>query len=259
MARISVLIPTYNERDNISTLIDEIFNYISRFPYDVHIVVIDDNSSDGTGQIVAKIAKNNDQVHLLSRPGKYGLGSAYIHGFRWSESNLSPHIFVQMDADFSHPPRYLTTLIKNALSGYDVVIGSRYIEGGGSVSWSLHRKIISMCANSITRLMVKIREKDATSGFRALSRRAVHTLLNFDLNSKGYAYQIESLFLYSRLGLSIKEIPILFFERRKGATKLSILDILNFIYLVLIMNVSKSKAIKQFKDIQRQYKGNFKY
>ncbi|MCP8304291.1 MAG: polyprenol monophosphomannose synthase [archaeon] len=259
MARIAVLIPTYNERDNISLLIDKVFNNFSDGTHDVHIVVIDDNSSDGTGYIVAKIAEVNDHVHLLSRPGKYGLGSAYMDGLRWSDSNLSPDVFVQMDADLSHPPHYLPTLVKEALEGHDVTIGSRYVEGGGSVSWSWYRRVISRGANSIARLMLRIREKDATSGFRTLSRRAVHALLDFDLSSKGYAYQIESLFLYSTLGLSIKEVPILFFERRKGETKLSILEILNFVYLLMFMSLTRFKALKQFKNISRHSKGNFKY
>ncbi|MCP8311186.1 MAG: polyprenol monophosphomannose synthase [Candidatus Methylarchaceae archaeon HK01M] len=259
MARIAVLIPTYNERDNISLLIDEVFNNFSDGTHDVYIVVIDDNSSDGTGQIVAKITEVNDHVHLLSRPGKYGLGSAYIDGFRWSDSNLSPDVFVQMDADLSHPPYYLPTLIKKALEGYDVIIGSRYVEGGASVSWSWYRKVISRGANSIARLMLRIKEKDATSGFRTLSRRAVHALFDFDLSSKGYSYQIESLFLYSSFKLSIKEVPILFFEREKGETKLSILEILNFAYMLMLMSLTRFKVLKQFKKISKRSKGNFKY
>ncbi|NWG09546.1 MAG: polyprenol monophosphomannose synthase [Nitrososphaerales archaeon] len=238
MARIAILIPTYNERDNIPILIDDIFKILSN-GHDVHIVVIDDNSPDGTAQVVKKVSEHKNNVHLLSRPGKYGIGSAYIDGLIWSGSNLSPDVFVQMDADLSHPSYYLPELVKNILEGYDVVIGSRYVEGGGSVSWSWRRKMISKGANLITRLLLRIREKDATSGFRALSIRAVHKLLGFNLSSKGYAYQIESLFLYSKLKLPIKEVPILFFERRKGMTKLSISEITSFALLIIRMSMTR--------------------
>jgi len=233
MTKIAILIPTYNERDNITPLIDEVFRNLFHSAYDQHIIVIDDSSPDGTGYLVKDIAKNNDHVHLLSRAGKYGLGSAYKDGLKWSLSNLSPDIFVQMDADFSHPPQYLPNLVKGILEGYDVVLGSRYIRGGGSVSWHWHRKIVSRVANLMVRFILGVKEKDATSGFRALSKRAVNSLLNFTLSSKSYSYQIESLFLYSKLGLSIKEAPIFFFGRKKGRTKLSISDIVGFAYLII--------------------------
>ncbi|MCP8315961.1 MAG: glycosyltransferase, partial [archaeon] len=118
MARIAVLIPTYNERDNISLLIDEVFRNLSHEDHDSHIIVIDDSSPDGTGYLVKNIAEVNDHVHLLSRAGKYGLGSAYMDGLRWSCSNLSPDIFIQMDADFSHPPYHLPNLVRGILEGY---------------------------------------------------------------------------------------------------------------------------------------------
>lgn len=235
MTRIALLIPTYNERDNIPLLIDEVFRNLSHGAYDPHIIVIDDNSPDGTGYLVKDIAKVNDHVHLLSRSGKYGLGSAYTDGLKWSRSNLSPDIFVQMDADFSHPPRYLPNLVKGILKGHDVILGSRYVKGGGSVSWPWHRRLISRVANLMVKLMLGIKEKDTTSGFRTLSKRAVDSLLNFTLSSKSYSYQIESLFLYSKLGLLIKEVPIFFFGRKKGRTKLSIPDIIGFVYLLIHM------------------------
>ncbi len=241
MARIAVLIPTYNERDNIPLLMDEVFRILSYADYDSHIIVIDDNSPDGTGYLVKNIAEVNDHVHLLSRAGKYGLGSAYMDGLRWSYSNLSPDIFIQMDADFSHSPYNLPNLVKGILEGYDVIIGSRYVKSGGSTSWSWHRKLISKVANLIVHLMLRIKEKDATSGFRALSKKAVNSLLNFTLSSKGYSYQIESLFLYSNLGLSIKEFPILFFGRKKGRTKLSIPDIMSFVYLLIRLKTIRFK------------------
>ncbi|MGQ9469857.1 MAG: polyprenol monophosphomannose synthase [Nitrososphaerales archaeon] len=244
MARIAILIPTYNERDNIPTLIDEVFRNLSYADHDSHIIVIDDRSPDGTGYLVMKMAEINDHVHLISRAGKYGLGSAYVDGLKWSRSNLSPDIFIQMDADFSHPSYYLPNLVKGILDGYDVVIGSRYVKDGGSISWSWHRKLISRVANLMVRLILRIKEKDATSGFRALNKRAANSLLNFTLSSKGYSYQIESLFLYSKLGLSIKEVPILFFERRKGRTKLSIKEIISFAYFLIRLKTIRFKRPK---------------
>lgn len=244
MARIAILVPTYNERDNISLLIEEVFKNLSHTHHDLHIVVIDDSSPDGTGKLVMKIAEVNNRVHLLSRIGKHGLGSAYIDGFRWSLSNLSPDIFIQMDADLSHPPHYLSNFIEGILEGYDVIIGSRYVKGGGSKSWSWHRKIISKGANLLVRLIFRIKERDATSGFRALNKKAVNYLLKFTLSSKGYSYQIESLLLYSKLGLSIKEVPIIFIGRKKGMAKLSISEILRFAFLLIrlrIIRFNKSK------------------
>ncbi|MEM3436910.1 MAG: polyprenol monophosphomannose synthase [Nitrososphaerales archaeon] len=233
MARIAILIPTYNERDNIPLLIEEAFKNLSHNHHDLHIIIIDDSSPDGTGDLVMKIAEVNKNVHLLSRAGKYGLGSAYIDGFRWSLSNLSPDVFIQMDADLSHPPYYLSNFVEEILKGYDVIIGSRYVKGGGSTSWSWYRKIISKGANLFVHLIFRIKEKDATSGFRALSRKAVNYLLNFTLSSKGYSYQIESLLLCSKLGLLIKEVPIIFFGRKKGRAKLSILEILRFAFSLI--------------------------
>jgi dolichol-phosphate mannosyltransferase len=244
MAKIAILIPTYNEVDNISLLIDEIFKYLSPTGHDVHVVVIDDSSPDGTGDLVMKMAEVNDHIHLLSRAEKHGLGSAYIDGFRWSLSNLSSEIFVQMDADLSHPPYYLPIFVKSILEGYDVIIGSRYVKGGGSMSWSWHRKIISKGANLLVNLIFRIRENDATSGFRALSRRAVNHLLNSTLSSKGYSYQIESLLLYSKLGLLIKEVPIVFLGRKKGRAKLSISEIISFALLLIRLRVIKFKKSK---------------
>lgn len=244
LTRIAILVPTYNERDNISLLLGEVFKNLSNRNHDPHIVVIDDSSPDGTGDLVKKIAEANDHVHLLSRAGKLGLGSAYIDGFRWSLSNLSPDIFIQMDADLSHSPSYLPNLAEGVLEGYDVIIGSRYVKGGGSTSWSWHRRIISYGANLLVRLMLGIKEEDATSGFRALSKRAVKFLLKFTLSSRGYSYQIESLFLYSELGLPIKEVPIIFRGRKKGRAKLSISEILSFIFLLIRLRTIKFRFSK---------------
>ncbi|MEM3383427.1 MAG: polyprenol monophosphomannose synthase [Nitrososphaerales archaeon] len=244
MVRIAVFLPTYNERDNISLIIEEVFKNLSLTHYDLHVIVIDDSSPDGTGYLVMEIAEVNDHVHLLSRVGKQGLGSAYVDGFKWSLSNLSPDIFIQMDADFSHSPHYLSNFVGGILDGYDVIIGSRYVKGGGATSWSLHRKIISRGANLLVRLLFRIKEKDATSGFRALSKKAVNYLLKFDLSSKGYSYQIESLLLFSKLGLPIKEIPIIFFGRKKGKAKLSILEILRFAFLLIRLRFIKFNKLK---------------
>ncbi|MCP8307773.1 MAG: polyprenol monophosphomannose synthase [archaeon] len=239
MARIAILIPTYNEAENIAELIDRIESVLSDMDFEV--IVVDDNSPDGTADIVEKLNIKYGNIVVLRRAGKYGLGSAYTDGLRWSRSNLSPDIFIQMDADFSHPPYYLPNLVKGILEGYDVIIGSRYVKDGGSISWSWHRKLISRVANLMVRLILRIREKDATSGFRALSKRAVNSLLNFTLSSKGYSYQIESLFLYSNLGLSVKEVPILFFERKKGKTKLSIPEMISFAYLLIHLKAIRFK------------------
>jgi len=228
MIRVLVVIPTYREKENIVRLIPEVRSVVAREGYDGHVLVIDDSSPDGTGHAVRQMAGVDSSLHLLERPGKLGLGSAYLDGFRWSLDLLSPDVFVTMDADFSHPPSSLPSLVRAVVAGADVAVGSRYTQGGGAADWASSRQLVSRVANALVHILLGLTVRDATSGFRALSRRAVEVLLKVEFASKGYAYQVESLYTYFHSGLTVAEVPFLFLGRSAGKTKLSVSEMLLF-------------------------------
>jgi len=208
-----VIIPTYNEKENIYDFINEICKY------DVSVLIVDDNSPDGTGEIVKKLSLVSDQVNLLSRNSKQGLGSAYRDGFKWGIEKYYKY-FIEMDADYSHRFEDLDQLLAESHL-QDVVIGSRYISGGGSEGWDMKRKILSRAANKISRVVLKSNIQDMTSGFRCYSVHAL-SLINFqNTNSDGYSFQIEMTLRSIEKNLSIKEVPIIFNERRLGKSKMS--------------------------------------
>ncbi len=223
----AVIIPTYNESDNITRLLDEIL----ALNLGAHIIVVDDNSPDGTGALVDARAAQEPRVHAVHRPAKMGLGTAHIAGMRRAfELNCEP--IVTMDADFSHHPRYIPDLLAG-LQNADVMIGSRYVPGGGTRFFSRKRIILSAGANSFARLMLGLRAHDCTAGFRAY-RRAV--LESIDLNhifSNGYSFLIEMLFLCQRHGWRIGETPIIYEDRRAGKSKISRAEIAKATYTVL--------------------------
>ena len=208
-----MIIPTYNEKENIHDFITEICNF------DISVLIVDDNSPDGTGKIVNKLAAIYDQVHLLSRSSKQGLGSAYRDGFKWGIEKKYQY-FIEMDADYSHRFEDLNQLLLLS-SSHDVVIGSRYISGGGSIGWDMKRKILSSTANKLSRVILKSKVNDMTSGFRCYSLRALSTINYQNTNSDGYSFQIEMTLRSIENKLSIKEAPIIFNERRLGRSKMS--------------------------------------
>ena len=208
-----VIIPTYNEKENIYNFINEICKY------DVSVLIVDDNSPDGTGEIVKKLSFVSDQVNLLSRNSKQGLGSAYRDGFKWGIEKCYKY-FIEMDADYSHRFEDLDQLLAES-HFQDVVIGSRYINGGGSEGWDMKRKLLSRAANKISRFVLRSNINDMTSGFRCYSEHAL-SLINFqNTNSDGYSFQIEMTLRSIEKKLSIKEVPIIFNERRLGKSKMS--------------------------------------
>ena len=208
-----VIIPTYNEKENIFDFINELCNF------DISILIVDDNSPDGTGEIVKKLSSVSDQVNLLSRNSKQGLGSAYRDGFKWGIEKQYKYL-LQMDADYSHRFEDLEQLLAES-HFQDVVIGSRYISGGGSVGWDMKRRLLSIGANKISRIVLKSNINDMTSGFRCYSERAI-SLINFqNTKSDGYSFQIEMSIRSIENKLSIKEVPIIFNERRLGKSKMS--------------------------------------
>ncbi|MDQ3535247.1 MAG: polyprenol monophosphomannose synthase [Bacteroidota bacterium] len=213
-----VIIPTYNEMENIENMIRIIFSLSRSF----HILIIDDNSPDGTADIVKSLQHQfPDQLFLEQRPGKLGLGTAYIHGFKYALEQGYQFIF-EMDADFSHNPYDLSKLFRAcAKEGYDLAIGSRYVKGVNVVNWPMGRVLMSYCASWYVRLITGMPIRDTTAGFKCYRRKVLETINLERISFIGYAFQIEMKFLAWKYGFRIKEIPIIFTDRAKGTSKMS--------------------------------------
>jgi dolichol-phosphate mannosyltransferase len=210
-----VIIPTYNEMNNIRKLLDILLN---DYP-DFHILVVDDNSADGTGDYVKKLSGENERIHVIQREGKMGLGTAYVEGFKYMLDNGYDLAF-QMDADFSHNPKDLRYFLEHAKK-YDLVIGSRYIQGVNVVNWPMRRLLLSYFANLYTRIITGLPVKDCTGGFKCF-RREVLASINLDkIHSNGYSFQIEMNFKAWKNGFKIHEFPIVFVDRVEGTSKMS--------------------------------------
>ncbi len=210
-----VIIPTYNECENIPLLLPRILDYP-----ELSVLVVDDGSPDGTGGLAAAEAQQNARVHLIQRASKQGLGSAYLAGFRYALEQGVDYIF-EMDADFSHDPCYLPDLLHAAQSSYDLVIGSRYIAGGATTDWGLGRQLISRGGNVYARLVLSTPIADLTSGYRCYRRRALQSIDLGCIRSNGYSFQIEMAYRVRQAGLRVGEVPIVFPDRRVGASKMS--------------------------------------
>ncbi|MBK9293338.1 MAG: polyprenol monophosphomannose synthase [Oligoflexia bacterium] len=210
-----IVIPTFNERDNIAELVKVIFILHS----DVNILVVDDGSPDGTADVVKNMQKQYTNLHLLQRAGKQGLGKAYIAGFKWALVHDFDFI-VEMDADWSHPPRYLKTMFELGLKN-DFVIGSRYVSGGGAVNWSFFRQLISKFGSLYARLILRVKINDFTGGFNGWNKNVLQALDLDSISSDGYSFQIEIKYKAAMLGFKYIEFPILFEERREGQSKMS--------------------------------------
>ncbi len=271
--QIAIVIPTYNERANIVTLIPQIRQATKNIVYSstfgggspisetesttaatirncIHIIVVDDNSSDGTAEAVLTLSERDNNIHLIKRPGKMGLGSAYKDAFEWINNKLDAEIVVQMDADLSHPPHLLTKMTELVAAGSaDAVIASRYLDKGGTQNWPVHRKLISKGANSLAKSVLGIKVNDITSGYRAYNVTSVRDFLSSNLSSSGYEYQIEVLHILSRLDKKIVEIPFTFANRTEGRSKLGIKDIMHFASTVFKL---------KFRKVEKKEKQNNK-
>jgi dolichol-phosphate mannosyltransferase len=215
MKKSLIIIPTYNESDNVVKIIPEVLAQHEGF----NVLVVDDNSPDGTAQIVRNLQKDNKRIHLIERPGKQGLGTAYVTGFKYALQNGFDFIF-EMDADFSHDPKSLTKLLAKA-EDYDLVIGSRYISGVNVVNWPMSRLILSYSANLYTRIVTGLPVRDATAGFKCYRRVVLENIDLDSIHSNGYSFQIETNFKAWKKGFRIGEIPIVFIDRRAGTSKMS--------------------------------------
>jgi dolichol-phosphate mannosyltransferase len=211
----TVIIPTYNERENIVRLIPRVLEHPR-----LRVLVIDDSSPDGTSDLVATLARTEPRLDLIKRAGKQGLGTAYLDGFQRALKDGALFIF-EMDADFSHDPTYIPILLAAAESGYDLVLGSRYVPGGGTANWGLLRQCISRGGNLYASLILGLPVSDSTGGFRCYRRHVLETLDLEQVRSNGYSFQIEMAYRAYRAGFRIGEIPIIFPDRRVGQSKMS--------------------------------------
>ena len=212
-----VIIPTYNEIDNISKMIDTVMSLAGAYD----MLVIDDGSPDGTADVVkARQEEFPSRLHLLERSGKLGLGTAYIMGFKWALEQGYDYVF-EMDCDFSHNPNDLERLYERAEQGYDVVVGSRYVQGVNIINWPMSRLLLSYTASMYVKTTPRMPVHDATAGFVCYSRKGLETIDLDRVQMKGYGFQIEMKYSAWRLGLRLSEVSIVFTERREGVSKMS--------------------------------------
>jgi dolichol-phosphate mannosyltransferase len=214
--RALIIIPTYNEAQNLRSLVPQVLSQDPR----LEVLVVDDNSPDGTGRMADELAQADPRVHVLHRDGKLGLGTAYLHGFRWALERGYDYMF-EMDADFSHDPVYLKDFLK-AIESADVVLGSRYLEGRVAVvNWPMGRLMLSYGANIYARWITGLRIWDLTGGFKCFRRRVLEAIDLSQVGSNGYAFQIEMSVRAWRKGFKLREIPIVFVDRTEGQSKMN--------------------------------------
>ncbi len=212
-----MIIPTYNEKENIENIINAVF----ALPVMFDVLIIDDNSPDGTAQIVERLQQQwSDRLHLLKRSGKLGLGTAYIKGFKWSIEAGYDYV-IEMDADFSHPPKKLLELREACTKDADVAIGSRYVSGVNVVNWPMGRVIMSYYASAYVRIVTGMNVRDTTAGFVCYRREVLESIDLDHIKFKGYAFQIEMKFTAYKMGYRIKEVPIVFVNRVLGTSKMN--------------------------------------
>jgi glycosyltransferase involved in cell wall biosynthesis len=243
-----VVVPTYNERENIQHLVTE----LRGLPGDIHVLVVDDHSPDGTGEIVDRLAASDAGTYVLHRTGKLGLGTAYKAGFAYG-LHRGYHFICTMDADFSHNPTSLPALLDKASQGYDLVVGSRYVSGGAVVGSTRPRKLISYTANWLAHHLLGVAVRDCTAGFRCY-RRIVLETINLDaIFSSGYSFLIEMAFHCQLAGFRIAETPITFVNRREGISKINKAEIYKAMYTLLRLRTS-ALPWEQMVNVYHRYR-----
>lgn len=235
-----IIVPTYNEIENLPELVSQIHGEVPH----THILVVDDNSPDGTGALADSLAAADARVHVMHREGKLGLGTAYIAGFKWALARDYERVF-EMDADFSHQPKYLPTFLEKAEEA-DLVLGCRYMKGGGTEDWTFMRRMISKGGNLYARVVMGLRFKDLTGGFKCFRREVLERLDLEAVRSKGYAFQIELTYRAHLAGFKIAEVPIIFPDRKLGQSKMS-----GRIVREAMLNVVKLRFDKKVKAQSR--------
>ncbi len=233
MPEIIVAIPCYNERENLPRLVPEVLAADAR----IGLIVIDDNSPDGTGEVADRIAASDARVQVIHRPGKMGLGTAYRDAMRQAAASPECRLLITMDADFSHSPRYLPEMIRQA-GQYDAVIGSRYVAGGGVRNWSAKRKVTSWLAGTAVRLLLGLRRvRDPMGGFRCYSMRVIRQFGAESIISRGFAFQGEMLYRFRRAGASMAEVPIIFENRSAGQSKINLGEALGLLKTIVKLRI----------------------
>jgi len=236
-----VLIPTYKEKENI----EKIIRYVFQLPKEFHILIIDDNSPDGTADIVKGLMTEfPEQLHIVERSGKLGLGTAYLRGFEWALENNYQYIF-EMDADFSHNPDDLVRLYEACANGADVAVGSRYVSGINVVNWPLRRVLMSYFASIYVRFITGMKVHDSTAGFVCYTNKVLSTIDRTDIRMKGYGFQIEMKFTAWKHKFNIKEVSIVFIDRQEGTSKMS-----GGIFSEALFGVMKMKWRSLFKKFE---------
>jgi dolichol-phosphate mannosyltransferase len=230
-----IIVPTYNEAENIEPLVSAIL----ALEAGLEILIVDDNSPDGTGEIADRLNRELPAIHVLHRPGKMGLGTAYVEGFKWAIEHDYDYIF-EMDCDFSHNPSYLPTFLTQIESA-DLVIGSRYIKGGNTPNWGVLRKLISRGGNTFARLMLGLKTHDCTGGFRCYRRQVLQKVPWHKIRLQGYGFQVGAVYYVERLGGRIAEFPITFEDRRVGQSKMSFRIVIEAFAYVTRMALSGKK------------------
>ncbi|MFL5751941.1 MAG: polyprenol monophosphomannose synthase [Bacteroidia bacterium] len=235
MSKNLVIIPTYNEKENIEKMIRKVFS----LPRDFHLLIVDDGSPDGTADIVKRLQHEfAGKLHIEERKGKLGLGTAYIHGFKWALAKGYDYIF-EMDCDFSHNPEDLVRLLEACEKGADVAVGSRYCKGGGVHNWPIGRILMSYFASVYVRFVLWINVKDTTAGFKCYKRKVLESIALDKIRFMGYAFQIEMKYNAIKKGFKIVEVPILFTDRVEGYSKMSTKIFKEAFWGVLQMRFSK--------------------
>lgn len=223
----AIIVPTYNEAENVASLVQHILQEVPQ----AVVIIVDDNSPDGTGAIADALAAKDARVQVIHRPGKLGLGTAYVAGFRRAFA-LNADPICTMDADFSHDPHYLPRLLR-CVQEYDVCIGSRYVPGGGTLHWGLPRRILSRGANLVARTLLGLQAHDCTAGFRAYRRHVLQIIRPETVRADGYSYLVEMLHRCQVHGFQMVEIPILFVDRARGASKISQKEVVKAVFTVM--------------------------
>lgn len=232
-----IIIPTYNEAENIEKMVSALLGEYK----DLSLLIIDDGSPDGTANLVKKMQQTYPSLHLIERGKKLGIGTAYITGFKWALTNGYEYIF-EMDCDFSHSPQDIPRLLEAAQNA-DLVIGSRYIDGISIVNWPMKRLLLSYCASIYTRFLTGITIKDTTGGFKCFNKKALESLAFDKIISNGYSFQLEVNYKIWSKGLKIKEVPIIFYERRNGQSKMDKSIVFEALFAVFSLRLRKAFGI----------------
>ncbi|MCW2501273.1 MAG: glycosyl transferase [Frankiales bacterium] len=236
LGSVLVIVPTYNESENLDVIAARLHAAVP----EAHLLVVDDNSPDGTGKLADELAEREDWAHVLHRSGKQGLGAAYVAGFRWAKDH-GYDVVVEMDADGSHAPEQLPRLLA-ALEHADLVLGSRWVDGGQVVNWPRMREVLSRGGNAYTRLALGLPLRDATGGYRAYRRDVLDLLLQTDVASQGYCFQVDLAWQVWQAGYRVVEVPITFVERERGESKMSRAIVVEALWRVTVWGLQSRRS-----------------